>query len=228
MKCRTIFHIPLRTNHWKFERELVPPLQEPRESPYIVGPYLKPDYVPRKYITDAIKHREDNDLDHFLYKPRKVEYDEERTIKLLLIDDVEGLGVAGQVVDTPFRLGASRLVAMRKAEYATDFAFKWYKFGPRTSLSASSAMSPKTARLLQTRVYELPMTEKVQVKPWHISLALRLAGCTCPESAIDSDSIVTVTEPEGEPIVECTIRINNHERVKVQFKYGKALEAGDS
>lgn len=220
--------VPSRYNHWKFERDLVPPLQEPKESPYIVGPYLKPDYVPRKYITDAIKHRHDNDLDHFLYKPRKVEYDEERTVKLLLIDDVEGLGVAGQVVDAPFRFGASRLIAMKKAEYATQFAFDWYKFGPRTSLSASSALSPRTARLLKTQVYELPVSSSATIKPWHICLALRLAGCTCPESAIDTSSIQTVTEPDSGTHVQCTIRINNHEQVQVQFKFGTILEADES
>lgn len=211
----------IRLTHWKFERTFVPPLQEPRESPYIVGPYLKPGYVPTKYITDPIQPRVDNDLDHFMYKPRKVEYDESRTVKLLLIDDVEGLGVAGQVVDTPFRFGASRLVAMKKADYATEFAFKWYKFGPRTAQSASSALSPRTARFLKSQTFVLPISHNVEVKTWHLSLALRFGGCICPKEAIDEESIKKITDQDGNPLVQCTVRINNHERVEVKFVYGK-------
>lgn len=205
-----------RYYHYKFERTMTPPLQEPQESPYIVGPYLKPKYLPRKYITEPLKARYFDDYNHFIYKPIKIEADEGRTVKLLLIDDVEGLGVSGQIVDAPYRFGCSKLVAMKKAEYATDFTEKWYKFGEKTTQSASTALSPRTARLLRSQVFKLPISPNIIVQSWHISLALRLSGCLCPIDAIEKDSIV-----EKDDFIECTIRINNHERVTVKFEYVK-------
>lgn len=217
LRRSTIIATSYRTHYWKFERVYVPPLQEPKESPYIVGPYLKPKYLPPKYITDAIEHHNIDDFDHHIYKPTKIEADESRTVKLLLIGDVEGLGVAGQIVDAPYRYGASKLVAMKKAEYATDFAEKWYKFGPKTTESASTALSPRTARLLRTTVFKLPIGLDVEVQSWHISLALRLSGCICPLEAIEQNSIEESTTEDGEIEVKCTIVINNHERVEVKF-----------
>lgn len=209
----------VRCFHYKFKRVQTPPLPEPRESPYIVGPYLKPEYEPVKYLTEPIKAREDNDLNYFIYEPIKVEPDESRTVKLLLLDDVEELGVAGQVVDAPYRLGASKLVALKKAEYATEFALKWHKFGPKTFQSASTALSPKTVRMLKKRVFDLPVSKEAIIKPWHLSLALRMAGCICPTAAIEDSSIEEYEEEENKRLVKCTIRINNHERVEVKFAY---------
>lgn len=206
----------LRCFHYKFERTLTPPLQEPQESPYIIGPYLKPKYLPRKYITDPIKARDYNDYNHFIYKPTKIEADEERTVKLLLLDDVEGLGVKGQIVDAPYRFGCSKLVAMKKAEYATNFAKEWYKFGEKTTQSASTALSPRTARLLKSQIFKLPVSSNIIVQKWHLSLALRLSGCLCPIEAIEKESIV-----EKDGLVECIVRINNHERITVKFEHVK-------
>lgn len=197
-------------SYFKFKRVYTPPLPQPKESPYIVGPYLKPDYLPTEYLTEPITPRRDDHLNYFIYEPTEVTIEENRTVKLLLIDDVEGLGVKGQVVDAPYRYGASRLVALKKAEYATKFAFDWYKFGPRTSQSASSALSPRTARLLGTQVFKLPVSKDVVTKPWHICYALRQAGCICSIHAIESIE-------ESYPQVKCIIVINNHERVEVEF-----------
>lgn len=208
-----------RFMHFKFKRTQLPPLQEPRESPYIVGPYLKPDYEPVKYITDPIKHRDDNDLNHFIYEFEKLEPDESRTVSLILIEDVEGLGVAGQVVQAPYRYGASKLIAMRKAEYATEHTYKWYKFGPKTTQSASSALSPRTSRFLKTQIFDLPVSRDVVIKPWHLSLALRLSNCVCPASAIEETSIDEYIDNEDQTQVKCIVRINNHESVEVRFKY---------
>lgn len=216
---RFLMMINSRSFHYKLKRTVTPPLQEPKESPYIVGPYLKPDYLPRQYITDEIKQRDDNDLNHFIYEPTKIEVDEDRKVKLLLITDVEGLGVAGQVVEAPYRFGASRLVALRKAEYATDFAQKWYKFGPKTIQSASSALSPKTARLLKSQIFDLPVSKNTIVQPWHLSLALRFAGCLCPVDAIEKDSITDYVDEHNDTIVKCIIVINNHERIEVKFRH---------
>lgn len=211
--------ITFTRSYFKFRRTQTPPLLEPKESPYIVGPYLKPDYLEPRYITEAIKARDDNDLNHFIYEPIEVKQDEDRTVSLLLIEDVEGLGIAGQVVDAPYRLGASKLVAMRKAEYATDFELKWHKFGPKTFQSASSALSPRTARILSTRLFDLPVSKDIIIQPWHISLALRLSGCICPIEAIEKNSIEEYKDDEGNSQVKCAIRINNHERVEVKFVY---------
>lgn len=205
----------IRCAHYKFERIQTPPLREPQESPYIVGPYLKPKYLPVKYITEPILPRHIDHFNYFIYKPIKIEPDEDRKVKLLLIEDVEGLGVAGQTIEAPYRFGASRLVALKKAEYATDFAYKWYKFGSKSSGSASTALSPRTARLLRNQIFRMPLNANVLVKPWHVSLALRLAGCLCPIEAIEEGSIRETTDG----LLECTVRINNHERVPVKFKF---------
>lgn len=202
-------------SYLKFKRVYKPPLQQPKESPYIVGPYLKPDYLPAEYLTEPIRPRHDDHLNYFIYEPTEVTVDDERTVKLLLIQDVEGLGVSGQVVDAPFRF--SRLVAMKKAEYATDFAHKWYKFGPRTSESASTALSPRTVRLLGNQVFDLPIPKDVVVQPWHLALALRFAGCICPIDAIQKE---TITETDNQ--VKCTIVINKHEKVEVKFALVKS------
>lgn len=208
--------VPRRSLHYLFKRTKVPPLAQPKESPYIVGPYLKPDYHPTEYIIDPINPKDDDDFDHLIYEPIKVEPDQTRRVRLLLIKDVEGLGVAGQVVDAPFRHGASKLIAMRKAEYFNDFTQKWYKFGPRDLTSASSALSPRTVRMLASRVYDLPIARGTPVEPWHISLALRLVGCVCPIEAIDKATI-----KDSDPYVSCVITINNHEKVEVKFSYAK-------
>lgn len=203
----------VRYLYYKFERVKTPPLPEPQESPYIVGPYLKPKYMPVKYITEPIRQRHDDHLNYFIYKPIAVDPNEGRTVRLLLIEDVEGLGIAGQTVDAPHR--AARLVAMRKAEYASEFAYKWYKFGSKTSLSASTALSPRTLRLLKSQVFKLPISGQKVVRAWHLSLALRLAGCICPIEAIDEKSI----KDNEDGLVECTLRINNHEVVTVKFEH---------
>lgn len=211
--------ISRRFVHFKFKRTQLPPLQEPKESPYIVGPYLKPNYEPVRYTTEPIKPRDDNDLNHFIYEFERIEPDESRTVSLILIEDVEGLGVAGQLVNAPYRYGASKLIAMRKAEYATENAFKWYKFGPKTTQSASSALSPRTSRLLRENVFDLPISRDVIIKPWHLSLALRLSGCVCPINAIEEASIDEYLDDEDQIQIKCMVRINNHERVEVRFKY---------
>lgn len=216
-----------RSYYWRFTRTIKPPLQQPRESPYIVGPYLKPDYVPVDYLTEPIKPRDPNDFDHYIYVPEKVEPDETRRIKLLLIEDVEGLGVAGQVVDAPYRFGASKLVAMKKADYYTELARKLHKIGPKTIQSASSALSPRTARLLRSQIFTLPISPTVKVEPWHISLALRLAGCRCPIEAIDKTSIEDYLDDQEYPHVKCIVIINNHERVEVKFALTKKQKAED-
>lgn len=197
------------------------------ESPYIVGPYLKPSYLPTTYMTDEIRSRHDNDLNYFIYKPTLLENNDSRTVKLLLIDDVEGLGVSGQVVDVPYRLGASKLIAMKKAEYANDFSLSWYKFGPRTLMSASSALSPRTARLLRSQVFDLPIFRETQAEAWHIALALRLAGCQCPMDAIEADSMTNYDGDDGEAYVRCTIKINNHEKVETRFKKTRQKQVED-
>lgn len=211
-----------RSIYYCFKRTKVPPLAQPKESPYIVGPYLKPDYVQTEYLTDPINPRNADDFDHLIYEPTEVVPDETRRVRLLLIKDVEGLGVAGQVVDAPYRHGASKLIAMRKAEYFNDFTQRWYKFGPRTMDSASSALSPRTVRMLSSKVYDLPIAKGTTVQPWHISLALRLSGCICPIEAIVKDSI-----KEQYPHVSCVIKINNHEKVEVKFEYAKAPDGPD-
>lgn len=211
---------------WTFQRTLTPPLQEPKESPYIVGPYLKPDYLPTKYITEPIKD-DVNDDDHKIYKPTHIIEDEERKIKLLLLNDVEGLGIRGEVIDVPFRYGASKLIAMGKADYATEFNLKWYKFDTSESRpSASSALSPITVRNLRDRIYDLPIAEGAEIQPWHISLALRLAQVQCPLYAIRSETIQSYTE-NGKEYVKCTIVVNNHENVTVRFRLPTKRADGD-
>ena len=222
MRVHTQSEQATKPSYYLFKRKKVPPLAQPKESPYIVGPYLKPDYLPREYIIDPIDPKNADDFDHLIYEPIEIQPDLTRRVRLLLIKDVEGLGVAGQVVDTPFRHGASKLIAMRKAEYFNEFSQKWYKFGPKTMTSASTALSPRTIRMLQSKVYDLPIAKGVSVQPWHISLALRLSGCICPIEAIDKDSI-----KENYPEVSCTIRINNHERVEVKFFYVKKSDDED-
>lgn len=212
---------PSRSLHYKFKRTRLPPLQEPKESPYIVGPYLKPGYKTIEYITEPIEHYKDDDIDHFIYEPIKIENDEERRVRLLLLEDVEGLGTAGQVVDAPYRYGASKLIAMKKADYFTEFSKSWYKFGPRTFESASSALSPITARRLRTNIFELPAKKGTVIQPWHLSLALRLASCICPVEAIDPSTISEYVDEEGSDHVKCNVRINNHEKVEVKFRFAK-------
>jgi hypothetical protein len=214
--------IPRRFIYYTFKRTRTPPLAQPKESPYIVGPYLKPDYVPTEYMIDPIDPKNADDFDHLIYEPTEVKPDESKRVKLLLIQDVEGLGVAGQVVDAPSNYGSSKLIAMRKAEYFNDFTRNWYKFGPKTMTSASSALSTRTVRMLASRVYNLPIAKGTSVEPWHISLALRLSGCICPIEAIDKSSI-----KEEYPHASCIIKINNHETVEVKFLYAKEADKED-
>lgn len=223
-----ITRAPSRSYHYKFKRTRVPPLQEPRESPYIVGPYLKPDYKQVEYITEPIRAHCDNDMDHFIYEPIKVENDEDRKVRLLLLEDVEGLGTSGQVVDVPHRYGASKLIAMKKADYFNEFTRGWYKFGPKTFQSASSALSPITARLLKTTIFDLPTARSTVIQPWHLSLALRLAKCICPLEAIDKNSITEYDDEDGRRQVKCTVIINNHEKVEVKFRFSKSVDDDDN
>lgn len=202
---------------WTFKRKhLIPPLQKPLESPYIVGPHLKPDYLPREYITDRIEERKEDDFNYFIYEPTKIEDNEERKITLLLLDDVEEIGIKGEVVEVPYR--SAKLVTLKKAEYATDFTRKWYEFGEKTVQSASTALSPKTIRLLKGKIFSLPIRPDCEIKPWHLLLTLRLSGLKCPNSALDEKSIRTETVDDRTYII-CTITINNHEKVDVKFTY---------
>ena len=216
-----LVHInPVRST-WKLSRRLELPTvyrKKPAINPYIVGAYLK-DVNPQPEFPEVY-----NLYDH----TNEIDTDQEpkSDVKIILLENVEGIGGIGDVIDVSWEIARFKLIMSKKATYASEFNLKWYRdlIENKSSniLRPSSIESPFTKRGLMSRVFTLLMsdTKSWTIQPVHIETALRKEGVFIR----NAESIILPETPIKGPdmdkqlkVLLATIVINNHERVPTRF-----------
>jgi large subunit ribosomal protein L9 len=146
-------------------------------------------------------------------------------LKVILLDYVEGLGVAGQVVGV--RPGRMRwdLLPTGKAAYASPQNMTIYKEllenSDKTKTGPSSAISTKTAQKLESKVFCCTMNNKNSwvIEKWHLRVVFRKAGLIVPEEAIELPKTPIKGPDVGnlqDKMFLAFVTINGHERVPVK------------
>lgn len=112
-------------------------------------------------------------------------------LKVIMTDDVEGIGSKGQVVDVRPFIGRHLLLAAKKAVYASPENLKrleedMVKGIVRLAPKHSSPWAPKTARELSKFILYVHMNleEPWTLEPWHLRVAFRTACFIVPEDVI--------------------------------------------
>jgi len=198
-------------------REKVPYLGSKWESEYIVGPYIK-----------EIKPEEPWQLTRLgtddVYKEQEVE-NPIKSLDIILIDHVSGIGVKGDILKVDEKLAFSTLIPCQKAVYATEQNMKFFKriIEEKQPGGPSTALSPITAQKLQEKIFLLTMsnTQDWVIERKHIRLCLRRQNVVVPEDAIKLPEIKingpNVTYEGKDIIVYITINNNEFECVPVRF-----------
>lgn len=211
----------LTRNTWKLSRRLEVPSvyrKKPSVNPYIVGSYLK-DINPQPEFPEVF-----NLYDH----KNEIETNKEPkpSVKVILLENVEGVGGIGDVIDVSWEIARFKLIMSKKATYASEFNLKWYRDlienKSANLLRPSSIESPFTKRGLMSYVFTLIMSDK---KPWtiqttHIKSALRRGGVFVAkdECVILPENPITGPDMEKQlKVFLATIVLNNHEKVPTRF-----------
>ena len=139
-------------------------------------------------------------------------------VKVILLQHVEGVGSAGEVLDVEANVARTQLILAQKAVYADEFNLKWFKNlidNADRSEAPSSKLSPETIKKLRTSVFSVLMSGK---KPWtiqakHIKVALRSGGLNVPESSIflPTEPIEGPDDEKLDKVFIVNIKINNKE-----------------
>lgn len=112
-------------------------------------------------------------------------------VKLIMMDDVEGVGIKGEVVNVRPFIARNVLLPSNKAVYASPANLavmeeEKEKGTIRTVLKHSSPWAPKTARTLSKFILSVVMNNKEpwSLEPWHIRVAFRNMDYIVPDDAI--------------------------------------------
>lgn len=157
--------------------------------------------------------RQTDDLD--VEKPR---------VKVILLNHVDGVGTAGDVVDFDADTARYQLILAKKAVYASEFNLKWHKdliTGSDRLAGPSSLLSPVTIKRLALEVFALTMSQE---NPWtiekgHVRNALRMGGLMVSEDLIELPS-TPITGPDlskQNKAFVIYLTINNRERVPAKI-----------
>lgn len=202
-------------NAWKTRRRLS--LPEKYWRPTWVNPYIVGDYI--KDINPQPEYPESYDLyDHeYTHKP-----DFDRIpikVKVLLLDNVDGIGGKGDIV-TVRAEKKNELLLSQRAVYASEFNLKYYEDLIKNKVSfdrPSSLLVPFTSINLKQSVFPIFMSDS---NPWtltkqHIMTAFRHGGLVFPESAVEEPP-PGITGPDMKKqfkVLVVHVTINNKETV---------------
>lgn len=147
------------------------------------------------------------------------------TLKVILLQHVEELGIPGDIVEVEAPYGRFQLISAKKADYYCDYNLKKYKqlieSGAEGRTGPSSAFVMTTVRKLAKEVILLEMNSKEQwqLQKWHVKVALRKAGYVVPEEAIRlPETSINGPDIEGKEGKDLAVEItiNNKEKVAVR------------
>lgn len=160
-------------------------------------------------------------------------------IDVILTQFVEGLGNKWDIVSVRPFYGLSHLIVPGLAMYATPENLKLREkmrvetadLGP----VFSTRTSPVMIRMLKSTIIRLPMNrdEGWTVEPWHLRIALRQAGITVPEEAIElPETPITGPDYAGKEnkVFFATIYVNKVDKGMVPFRIqhvGKAVRVDE-
>uniref|UniRef100_A0A224Z387 Large ribosomal subunit protein bL9m n=1 Tax=Rhipicephalus zambeziensis TaxID=60191 RepID=A0A224Z387_9ACAR len=160
-------------------------------------------------------------------------------IDVILTQFVEGLGNKWDVVSMRPFYGLSHLIVPGLAMYATPENLKLRErmrvekedLGP----VFSTRTSPVMIRMLKSTIVRLPMNRDQgwTVEPWHLRIALRQAGITVPEEAIElPETPITGPDYAGKEnkVFLATIYVNKVDKGMVPFRIqhvGKAVRVDE-
>lgn len=196
-------------NTWIVKRRLPLPPRPSWESEFVVGEYIKD-------INPPPIHPEDMDL----YEMDAIQTEDQPApqVKVILLQHVEGVGSAGEVLAVEAKVARTRLILAQKAVYADEFNLKWFKNlidNADRSEAPSSKLSPETIKKLRTSVFSVLMNGR---KPWtvnanHIRVAFRSAALVVPESSIflPTEPIEGPDEDIQNKVFIVNVKINNKE-----------------
>lgn len=208
-------------NTFKFSRRLQLPKEydkKPCINPYIVGDYIK-DVNPQPEYQEVYN----------LYDHKNIidtEKEEKADVKVILLENIDGIGAVGDVIDVPWKIARFKLIMSKKATYASEFNLRWYRElienKGSNALRPSSIESPFTKRGLTSHVFILLMSNNQPwtIEPHHLQTAMRKAGVFVARSESIILPEVPITGPDMDKqlkVLVATVVINNHERVPTRF-----------
>lgn len=202
----------VRNMTWVLKRRIVPALQEEWTSEYIVGDYVKD-------VNPPADLREDQNLYEVVSKNIRKRPD----VSVILLDHVEGLGVAGDIVSV--RPGKARweLILPKRAVYKSAFNLEYYKdlIGQKQKVGPSSAIVTYTQKEFENTVFNLCMSAETPwtVEKWHVRACLRRSGVVAPDDAIEMpEEPITGPDPKkNDKVFVVYITINGQERSPVRI-----------
>ncbi|XP_065284945.1 large ribosomal subunit protein bL9m [Dermacentor albipictus] len=160
-------------------------------------------------------------------------------IDVILTQFVEGLGNKWDVVSVRPFYGLSHLIVPGLALYATPENLKLREKmrGEKEDLGPvfSTRTSPVIIRMLKSTIIRLPMNRDRgwTVEPWHLRIALRQAGITVPEEAIElPETPITGPDYAGKEnkVFLANIYVNKVDRGMIPFRIqhvGKAVRVDE-
>ena len=197
-------------------RKTRPPYMQRIVNPYVIGPFFESSQK-QPHLEELRDHLYD-EVEDTNTRPLG-------TMKVILLQHVDELGIPGDIVEVPVPYGRFQLISAKKADYYCDYNLKKYKSliesGAEGRTGPSSAFVMTTVRKLANEVVLVEMNprEQWQVEKRHVKVALRKAGYVVPEEAIELPKTPIngpdIENKEGKDFA-IEITINNQEKVAVR------------
>ncbi|KAI1285448.1 39S ribosomal protein L9, mitochondrial [Halotydeus destructor] len=202
-------------NVWILRRRVQPPLAHDMRSPYIVGDYIKDiKSRPRPLL----------EKEQLLEVVEQTDCRKKPDIKVILLDAVEDLGVAGDVLFVNFSIARHELILSGRAVYASPFNLEYYKNlidGKVKTTGPSSAVSRTTQKMLTENLFPIIMNHQNPwtIEKWHIRQSMRYNDCIVPDDAIELPQ-KPICGPDPGNVGKAFlvhVTINNQERAATRF-----------
>ncbi|KAH7944854.1 hypothetical protein HPB49_001275 [Dermacentor silvarum] len=176
--------------------------------------------------------------ENYIYVCDEITEDKKKpNIDIILTQFVEGLGNKWDIVSVRPFYGLLKLIVPGLALYATPENLKLREKMRVVNLGPvfSTRTSPVTIRMLKSKIIRLPMNRDQgwTVEPWHLRSALRQAGITVPEEAIElPETPITGPDYAGKEnkVFLATIYVNKVDKGMIPFRIqhvGKAVRVDE-
>jgi len=190
------------THTWVLERRYTARLHK-------IGEF--PDLRKRHLVYEVVEH-----------KNNPLVKREPELLKVLLVQYVEDVGQAGEIVEIP-KSEARELILLKRALYPTPYNLEHFADKGQAK-SYSSRYAKKTMEMLSRTVVGILMSNENPwtLEPWHVKQAFRKEGIIVRDDAISlPDQPITgppkTPEEEGKEF-DISVTINKTERVTVHAK----------